>query len=107
MGDIIIKNQDGTNEIFHANKKKISEFTRLAKKVDDKNLIGGENAQLSHPDENQVRAAGTTSVRSPISENIIPQSTPQSQAFDGNDSSTMEMFRKEPLPTNSLFSSFF
>ena len=56
MGNIIIKNQDGTNEIFHANKKKISEFTRLAKKVGDKNLIGGENAQLSHPDENEEEA---------------------------------------------------
>lgn len=37
-----------------------------------KNLIGGENAQLSHPDNNQVRAAGISSMRSPIDKQIIP-----------------------------------
>ncbi len=37
-----------------------------------KNLIGGENAQLSHPDNNQVRAAGISSMRSPINKQIIP-----------------------------------
>lgn len=35
-------------------------------------LIGGENAQLSHPDNNQVRAAGISSMRSPINKQIIP-----------------------------------
>lgn len=35
-------------------------------------LIGGENAQLSHPDNNQVRAAGISSMRSPIDKQIIP-----------------------------------
>lgn len=36
------------------------------------NLIGSKNAQLSHPDNNQVGAAGTSSMRSPIDKQIIP-----------------------------------
>ncbi|EAI4911346.1 hypothetical protein BHX02_06755 [Campylobacter jejuni] len=78
MGDVIIKNQDGINEIFHANKKKISELTRFAKKTD--NLIDGEDAQPSHPDENQVRATGISSMRSSIIDNTIPQPPKESQA---------------------------
>ncbi|EAI5603167.1 hypothetical protein B7Q59_08950, partial [Campylobacter upsaliensis] len=78
MGDVIIKNQDGINEIFHANKKKISELTRFAKKAD--NLIDGEDAQPSHPDENQVRATGISSMRSSIIDNTIPQPPKESQA---------------------------
>ncbi|ELM7648487.1 hypothetical protein Q2Q86_001661 [Campylobacter upsaliensis] len=78
MGDVIIKNQDGINEIFHANKKKISELTRFAKKAD--NLIDGEDAQPSHPDENQVRATGISNMRSSIIDNTIPQPPKESQA---------------------------
>ena len=33
MGDICIKNSDGTNIIFHANKKKLSELDRLKRKI--------------------------------------------------------------------------
>ena len=69
---------DGINEIFHANKKKISELTRFAKKAD--NLIDGEDAQPSHPDENQVRATGISSMRSSIIDNTIPQPPKESQA---------------------------
>lgn len=36
------------------------------------NLIGSKNAQLSHPDNNQVGAAGISSMRSPIDKQIIP-----------------------------------
>ncbi|MCR2064558.1 hypothetical protein [Campylobacter helveticus] len=82
MGDVIIKNQDGINEIFHTNKKKISEFTRFAKKAN--NLIDGEDAQPPHPDENQVRATGISSMRSSIIDNNIPQPLKESQAKNNN-----------------------
>lgn len=75
MGDVIIKNESGTNEIFHANKKKLSEFTRFAKKL-KQNLIDGEDAHPSHPNKSQVRANGTSSVRSSTNE-IIPQDSPK------------------------------
>lgn len=32
MGDVAIRNDNGTNVIFHTNKKKISEFKRVEKK---------------------------------------------------------------------------
>lgn len=32
MADVVIKNENGTNEIFHANKKRIGEFYRLKKR---------------------------------------------------------------------------
>ena len=80
MGDVIIKNENGVNEIFHANKKKISEFTRVEKKLKNgDNLIGGGDTQSPRPDENRVRVAGTGQVRSPINDEIIPNSTNQSQ----------------------------
>lgn len=86
MADVIIKNEKGTNEIFHANKKKISEYTRFVKKMKpEENLIGGENAQLSHPDNNQVRATGISSMRSPIDEQIISQNPNKSQAISQDD----------------------
>ena len=94
MGDIIIKNQDSLNEIFHANKKKISEFTRLVKKLQlGENMIDGEDTQSSRPDENQVRVAGTNDVRSSTNE-TIPQNPNDCQmqgnldSADSNDEST-------------------
>ena len=36
MADVVIKNESGTNEIFHTNKKRIKEFERLKNK---KNLL--------------------------------------------------------------------
>ncbi|WP_395149021.1 hypothetical protein [uncultured Helicobacter sp.] len=46
MGDIVIKNDRGVNEIFHANKKNIKEFERLQKQVE----AGSRVAQFLHPD---------------------------------------------------------
>lgn len=34
MGDIVIKNNEGINEIFHANKKNIKEIERLQKQIE-------------------------------------------------------------------------
>lgn len=46
MGDIVIKNNRGMNEIFHANKKNIKEFERLQRQV----KAGGRVAHFLHPD---------------------------------------------------------
>ncbi len=74
MGDVIVKNQNEMNKIFHANKKKIRELTRFKKKLTDKeNLVGGRDAHSLHPDENQVWATDISSMCSPTSNEIIPQ----------------------------------
>ncbi len=44
MADVVIKNESGTNEIFHANKKRIKEFNRLNNKD---NLLQVETPTLS------------------------------------------------------------
>ncbi|WP_276883243.1 hypothetical protein [Campylobacter cuniculorum] len=44
MADVVIKNESGTNEIFHANQKRIKEFTRLNNK---NNLLQVETPTLS------------------------------------------------------------
>ncbi len=41
MGDVAIRNDNGTNVIFHANKKKISEFKRLEAK---QQTVGSPNS---------------------------------------------------------------
>ena len=51
MGDIVVKNNNGVNEIFHANKKNIKEFHRLHKQV----VVGSRDAHFLHPDlDNQL-----------------------------------------------------
>lgn len=101
MGDVIISREQDTNVIFHTNKKKISEFTRIFKKLDPKdNLIDGEDAQPSHPAENQqVGATGTKelkpSVRSSINGNNYTTNLSQSQVFDPNDSSALDTLIKQ------------
>ena len=51
MGDIVVKNNNGINEIFHTNKKNVKEFDRLYRQV----KAGGRCAHFLHPDlENQL-----------------------------------------------------
>ena len=66
MGDIVIKNKNGTNEIFHANKKNIKEFERLQKQVE----AGSRFAHFLHPDLKSAWAGSKE--HSPANE-IIPQ----------------------------------
>lgn len=66
MGDVVIKNASGTNEIFHANKKNIKEFERLRKQVE----TGGRDAHFLHPDLESAWAGSNE--HSPATD-IIPQ----------------------------------
>ena len=68
MGDIVIRNNKGRNEIFHANKKNIKEFERLQRQIE----TGGRVAQFLHPDLTSAWAGSKE--HSPV-ESIIPQNT--------------------------------
>lgn len=68
MGDIVIKNDSGTNVIFHANKKKISEFYRMEKQI----KTGSRDAHFLHPDIKSAWAGSKEHL--PVSNKIIPQS---------------------------------
>lgn len=73
-----LKLENGTNEIFHANQKKMKELIRFKKNLpSEKNLVGGGDAHSPHPDsdknQNQVRATDISSMCSPTSRDIIPQ----------------------------------
>ena len=76
MGDVVAKDDGGTNEIFHANKKKISELNRFKKRLDEKdnlvNLVGGGDAHSPHPTDKERVWATDTKVCSPTND-IIPQ----------------------------------
>ena len=71
---IVIKNDKGTNEIFHANKKNIKEFERLQKQVE----VGSRDAHFLHPDL-QSAWAGSKEHLLTATESIIPQDSTQSQ----------------------------
>lgn len=68
MGDIVIKNDSGTNVIYHANKKKISEFYRMEKQI----KTGSKDAHFLHPDIKSAWAGSKEHL--PVSNKIIPQS---------------------------------
>ncbi|WP_236033274.1 PBECR2 nuclease fold domain-containing protein [Helicobacter turcicus] len=76
MGDVVVKDDGGINEIFHANKKKISELNRFKKHLDEKdnlvNLVGGGDAHSPHPTDKERVWATDTKVCSPTND-IIPQ----------------------------------
>ncbi|EOE3907940.1 hypothetical protein ACKFC9_001656 [Campylobacter jejuni] len=67
MGDVVIKNDSGTNVIFHANKKKISEFHRMEKQI----KTGSRDAHFLHPDIKSAWAGSKEHL--PVSDEIIPK----------------------------------
>ena len=72
MGDIVVKNDNGTNEIFHANRKNMREFNRLVKQVE----TGGKVAHFLHPDIKSAWA-GSKEHSPASSDEIIPQQSKQ------------------------------
>ena len=66
MGDVAIRNDNGTNVIFHANKKKISEFKRLEAK---QQTVGSPN---SYTQAQSLDGLVQKNISSLI-KNIIPQ----------------------------------
>ncbi|EMF4797321.1 hypothetical protein V3621_001754 [Campylobacter coli] len=73
MGDVVIKNDSGTNVIFHANKKKISEFHRMEKQI----KTGSRDAHFLHPDIKSAWAGSKEHL--PVSDEIIPKSESENQ----------------------------
>ncbi|WP_236033271.1 hypothetical protein [Helicobacter turcicus] len=75
MADVVIKNEKGTNEIFHANKKRIGEFERLKNK---ENLLQVETPTPSTHQLNGLELIdenlSSANALSTIDNNIIPQS---------------------------------
>ncbi|RTJ63517.1 hypothetical protein [Campylobacter jejuni] len=74
MADVVIKNENGTNEIFHANQKRIKEFNRLSNK---NNLLQVETPtpsthQLNGLELIDKNPSGANAL-SATDENIIPQ----------------------------------
>lgn len=95
MGDIVIKNDNGTNVIFHANKKKKLEFDRLLRQI----KVGSRDAHFLHPDLKQVglvQNAHLPTLKPSLSEtdeNIVSQ--------ENKKEDTLEHF-KENKPSNVL-----
>lgn len=82
MADVIIKNESGTNEIFHANKKRIKEFNRLNNKD---NLLQVETPtpsthQLNGLELMDKNPSGANAL-SATTEKIIPQQNKFSNDF--------------------------
>lgn len=69
MKEIIVKNDNGTNVIFHANKKKISEFKRLEAK---QQTVGSPNSYTQAQSLDGLVQKNSSSV---VSEPIIPQNS--------------------------------
>lgn len=69
MGDVAIRNDNGTNVIFHANKKKISEFKRLEAK---QQTVGSPNSYTQAQSLDGLVQKNSSSV---VSEPIIPQNS--------------------------------
>ena len=74
MADVVIKNEKGTNEIFHANKKRIGEFDRLKNK---ENLLQVETPTPSTHQFNGLelidKNLSSANALSTIDNSIIPQ----------------------------------
>lgn len=74
MADVVIKNEKGTNEIFHANKKRIGEFDRLKSK---ENLLQVETPTPSTRQLNGLelidKNLSSANALSTIDNSIIPQ----------------------------------
>ncbi|RBQ32276.1 hypothetical protein CRU92_00770 [Arcobacter sp. FW59] len=69
MGDVGIRNDNGTNVIFHANKKKISEFKRLEAK---QQTVGSPSSYTQAQSLDGLVQKNSSSV---VSEPIIPQNS--------------------------------
>lgn len=75
MADVVIKNESGTNEIFHTNKKRVKEFDRLKNR---ENLLQVETPtpstrQLNGLELMDENPSGANAL-SATTNNIIPQS---------------------------------
>ena len=80
MGDIGIRNDEGTNVIFHANKKGMRDFNRLKRIKERIEANGGDALSLHTPSQAWMGANVVSSTLSSASKDIIPQPNPQSQA---------------------------
>ena len=88
MGDVGIRRSDNINYIFHANKKKISELDRLKENI-KKQMVG---SPISYTQAQSLDGLVQKNISS-ASENILPNSTYQSQATQGE--KAMDMLRQE------------
>ena len=74
MGDIGVRNENGTNKIFHANKTRISNFQRLEKRALEI-VAGGRDAHTPYTQAQSLDGRLVQKNISPATDtNIIPQS---------------------------------
>lgn len=73
MGDVIIKNNKGTNEIFHVNKKRIRDFRRLQRVYARLEVDGGDAHSLHTAGQAYTGANVVSSTLSSTPNSIIPQ----------------------------------
>lgn len=73
MGDVIIKNKDGENEIFHANKKRMRDFDRLKRIKERIEADGGDALSLHTAGQAHTGANVVSSTLSSTSSETIPQ----------------------------------
>ena len=76
MGEVVVANDNGTNVIFHANKKNVKEFYRLEGQVE----TGGRVAHFLHPDIKSAWA--DANAHSPAKETISQTHGDNDQAND-------------------------
>ena len=83
MGDVIIKSTKDNAEIFHANKKRLRDFSRLQRLKAKKEADGGDALSLHTAGQTYTGANGVSNTLSsanpPFGSNIIPQDSNQNQ----------------------------
>ena len=92
MGDVIIKNKNGENEIFHANKKRMRDFNRLERIKEKMEANGGDALSLHTAGQAYTGANVVSSTLSSASSDIITQNASQT-------TNTKKIFSKNPKPT--------
>ena len=80
MGDIGIRNDEGTNIIFHANKKGERDFRRLERVKKKIEAGGGDALSLHTPSQAWMGANVVSSTLSSASKHSITENSKQSQA---------------------------
>lgn len=98
MGDVGIRNDEGTNVIFHANKKNIDKVKEKQVLVEASSASAAPT-RLNHYASKSNDLPMCNEALSTPTNDIIPNSKEKSQVFDSNDSSALNLIKSDELST--------
>lgn len=110
IGDVGIRNDNGTNVVFHANKKRLKNLEVLREKIkkgDLKSAITGEDAHTPHIPRPAGLGANVANANSVVAISIMPENSKQ-DSLDNEHSNGLEdkknalTYFKENKPSNVL-----